>query len=52
MVVGQKKSGNAHICVDMKSLNGNILHETHTMPHGDDTLAQLSWRKNILKTKC
>ena len=51
MVVGQKKSGNACICVDMKSLNGDVLHETHTMPNVDDTLVQLSWRKNLLKTR-
>ena len=42
MVVVQKKSGNVRICVDMKPLNGNVLHETHPMPHVDDTLAQLA----------
>ena len=42
MVVVQKKSGNVHICVDMKPLNGNVLRETHPMPHVDDPLAQLA----------
>ena len=42
MVVVQKKSGNVHICDDMKPLNGNVLRDTHPMPHVDDTLAQLA----------
>ena len=42
MVVVQKKSGNVRICVDMKPLNENVLHEIHPMPHVDDTLAQLT----------
>jgi len=31
MVVVQKKSGNVHICVDMKLWNDNVLREIHPM---------------------
>ena len=42
MVVVQKKSGNVHICIDMKPLNKNVFCEIHPMPHVVDTLAQLA----------
>ena len=42
MVVVPKKSGNVHICVDLKALNESVMRETHPIPKVDDTLAQLS----------
>ena len=42
MVVVPKKSGEVHICVDLKSLNSNVLREVHPLPAVDETLAQLT----------
>ena len=42
MVVVPKKSGDVRICVDLKSLNENVLRETHPLPGVDETLAQLT----------
>ena len=41
MVVVPKKSGEVHICVDLKPLNSNVLREVHPLPAVDETLAQL-----------
>ena len=41
MVVVPKKSGEVRICVDLKALNDNVLHEVHPIPKVDETLAQL-----------
>ena len=42
MVVVPKQSGDVRICVDLKSLNKNVLREPHPMPKVDDTLALLA----------
>ncbi len=42
MVVVPKKSGAVRICVDLKSLNENVLREVHPIPKVDETLAQLT----------
>ena len=42
MVVVPKKSGEVHICVDLKPLNSNVLREVHPLPAVDETLAQLT----------
>ena len=42
MVVVLKSSGAVCICVDMKSLNENVLREIHPMPQVDISLAQLT----------
>ena len=42
MVIVLKASGAVQICVDMKSLNENVLQEVHPMPKVDMTLAQLA----------
>ena len=39
MVVVPKKSGNIHICVDLKPLNESVLREVHPLPKVDETLA-------------
>ena len=41
MVVVLKKTDEVRICVDLKPLNANILHETHPLPDVDEILAQL-----------
>ena len=40
MVVMPKKSGEVHICIDLKQLNSNVLREVHPLPAVDETLAQ------------
>ena len=42
MVVVPKKSGEVHICVDLKPLNERVLREAHPLPGVDETLAQLT----------
>ena len=42
MVVVPKDCEAVRICVDLKSLNENVLREVHPMPKVDTTLAQLS----------
>ena len=42
IVVVLKKSGNVHICVDLKPLNESVLREVHPLPMVDDTLAYLA----------
>ena len=42
MVVVPKKTGEVHICVDLKPLNANVLREVHPLPAVDETLAQLT----------
>lgn len=42
LVVVPKKSGNIHLCVDLKPLNRSILREVHPLPKVDETLAQLA----------
>jgi len=42
IVVVPKPLGAVRICVDMKSLNENVLRETHPMSKIDTTLAQLT----------
>ena len=37
-----KRSGDIHICVDLKPLNESVLREVHPLPKVDDTLAQLA----------
>lgn len=39
MVVVPKKSGNIHVCVDLKPLNESVLREVHPLPKVDETLA-------------
>ena len=42
LVVVPKKSGDVHLCVDLKALNESVMRETHPIPKVEDTLAQLS----------
>ena len=42
MVVVPKKTGKVRICVNLKPLNANVLHEVHPLPAVDETLAQLT----------
>ena len=49
MVVVPKKSGNIHICVDLKLLNESVLREVHPLPKVDETLAQLTGAKMFSK---
>ncbi len=49
MVVVPKKQGKVRICVDLKPLNENVLHEVHPMPIVDETLAQLTGAKLFSK---
>ena len=42
MVVVPKKTGEVHICVNLKPLNANVLRETHPLPAVDEVLAQLT----------
>ena len=37
MVVVPKKSGEVHICVDLKELNESVLREIHPIPKVDET---------------
>lgn len=39
MVMVPKKSGNIHVCVDLKPLNESVLREVHSLPKVDETLA-------------
>ena len=42
MVVAPKPSEDVRICVDLKSLNQNVLREYHPLPNVEETLAQLA----------
>ena len=42
IVAVPKMSGAIRICVDLKHLNENVLHEVHPLPKVDDALAQLT----------
>ena len=42
MVDVTKKDKTVRICADLKALNANVLRETHPLPKGDETLAQLA----------
>ena len=39
---GTQKTGEVRVCVNLKPLNANVLHELHPLPAVDDTLAQLT----------
>ena len=42
LVVVPRKSGDVHLCVDLKVLNESVMRETHSIPKVEDSLAQLS----------
>ena len=42
MVIVPKPSGDIRICVDLKPLNKEVLHEFHPLPKVEETLAQLT----------
>jgi len=48
MVVVPKPSGDVQICVDLKSLNQNILREHYPLSNVDETPAQLAGAKKFI----
>ena len=42
MMVVLEKTGEVRICVDLKPLNSNVLHEVYPLPAVDETQAQLT----------